>query len=189
MTGFWDNVTGTSDQAFSKEIVDILPHGTQAIGKIVKATNESGNFGDIIQIQWELTSGEFAGRHLFQKLYVFDTKPERQLKARNMLKYLLDLFQITVSQDGPPTNQDLMKLIGKFGGLKIMEWQMDKDDGSTAHGNSISEVHSAKAFESVTGKYREFKLKPPKGVESALTRNSRTITPAAQAFLDDELPF
>ena len=185
MSNFWDNVSGTPEQAFAKEIVDILPHGTQAIGKIVKAINESGNFGDNIQIQWELTSGEFAGRHLFQKMYVFDKKPERQLKARNMLKYLLDLFQVTISLDGPPTNQDLMKLVGKFGGLKIMEWQMEKDDGSTAHGNSISEVHNAKDFDSITGKYREFKLKPPKGVESALTRHPR----GTHAELDDDVPF
>lgn len=184
MSNFWDGISGKSEEAFSKEIVDVLPNGTLATAKIIKATNESGSFGDNIQIQWELVSGEFTGRHLFQKLFIYDQKPERQLKARNMLKYLLDLFQVTVTPDAPPSDHELIRLVGKVAGLKIMEWQMERDNGAIAHGNNISEVHKAEGFLPITGKYREFKAKKL-GVDSALTRNNNK----QHNELNDDIPF
>lgn len=185
MTGFWDNVTGKPEDAYAKPFVDIIPNNTTAVGKVndVKIIQSMGN--DCIQIDWILTSGEFEGKYIFQKLHVYDQKPEKALKARNMLKLLLDLFQINLNHNNPPTELELKRMTGKFAGLKIAEWQMPRQDGSMGHGNSIAEVHSTVDFITETGKYREFKESAPKGVDSALTRNHVEFSKQ----LDDDIPF
>ena len=182
MTGFWEGITGQATEAFSKEPVDVLPNGTLATAKIVKASNETGNFGDSVQIEWLLTGGEFTGRKIFQKLYIYDGKPERQAKARNMLKYILQLFHVRCSTDGPPTNVDLMQLTACQAGLKIMEWQMERNDGSVGHGNSVAEIHPIAGFECVTGKYREFKTK-------SKADNKTNIAFEFGKELNDDIPF
>ena len=186
MTGFWDNVTGSPDHAFAKAFVDVIPNNTQAIATITKAENSKTSYSDCIQIDWKLISGEFDGQHVFQKLYIYDDKPEKALKAKCMLKLILDLFHVKLLDNNPPSNQLLAQLIGKSAGIKVTEWQMERADGGLGHGNSIAEVHPLEGFKTETGVYREFKLKPPKGVESALTRNTRTNL---EAQLDDDIPF
>lgn len=183
---FWDNVQGTPDQAFAKVFVDIIPHNTQALATVVKAENSKTSFSDCVQIDWKIISGEFDGQHVFQKLYIYDDKPEKALKAKSMLKLILDLFHVKLLDDNPPSNQLLAQLLGKSAGLKITEWQMPRDDGSMGHGNNIAEVHPIEGFKSESGTYREFKHKTKSGVESALTRNSRT---GIENELNDDIPF
>jgi hypothetical protein len=180
--GFFDGIQGTPDAAFSKMMVDVLPNGTRATAKVVKAFNQTGRFGDTVQIEWELTGGDYKSHHLFQKLYIFDGDPNRATKARNMLKLIMDLFHVK-HDNAPPPDLLLVQMTGKYAGLKITEWQMQREDGSVGHGNSIAEVHPCEGFACETGTYREFKQQ--KGVESALTRNVSGQT----VGLDDDVPF
>lgn len=160
MSGFWNNVSGKPEDAFNRENVDVLPNGTMALAKILKASNESGNFGDHVSIEWLLADGQFIGHRLYQKIYIYDGKPERQLKARNMLKFIIQHFKMTLTTDGPPSNVELMQLTGASAGLKIGEYQFENDVGKLVHGNNILEIWSPDGFVSSTGKYREFKHKP-----------------------------
>jgi hypothetical protein len=185
MTGsYWDNVSGTAQDAFSKSFVEVLPQGTKAQAKILSCKNESFKIGDGVQIEWELIDGEFAKQHIFQKLYTHDAKEEKAIKARNMLKLLFTMFHVKPKDNNPPDNEVLALLVGKCAGLKINEWSMPRDDGSVGHGNTIAEIHPVAGFVSETGKYRDFKV-VPRGVESALTRHPR----GTHAELDDDVPF
>ncbi len=183
---FFDNCSGKPEDAFAKPFVDIIPNGTTAIAQIteVKIIQSMGN--ECYQIDWKLISGQFEGNFIFQKLHVFDKKTEKALKARNMLKLIMDLFHLNLVHNNPPSEQELKRLIGKSAGLKIAEWQMPRDDGSIGHGNNVAEVHPAAGFTTATGSYREFKESAPKGAESALTRNANK---EFNHGLDDNVPF
>jgi hypothetical protein len=184
---FWDNVSGNAADAYTKTFADVLPNNTTALAQIVTCKNKEFSGIEYINIEWEIKSGDFTGQHIFHKLQVHDKNEDKALKARNMLKFLFVLFHVKPTDNNPPTDNLLSQLSGKVAGIKIQEWSMSMPDGSTGHGNFVSEVHAPTDFVTATGKYREFKLTPPKGYDSALTRNSRNS--GIDTELDDDVPF
>ncbi len=185
MTGFWDNTTGAPEDAYTKTFADVLPNNTTALAKIISCKNKEFMGETYINIEWELVDGEFKNQHLFQKIQINDVKPEKALKARNMLKLLFIMFHVKPVDNNPPDDKLLSHLNDKIAGIKIQEWSMQRSDGSISHGNFVSEVHPSEHFTTATGKYRDFKF-TSKGVESALTRNS-SINYGKE--LNDDIPF
>jgi hypothetical protein len=184
MQGFWDNLSGKPEDAFTKTFADVLPNNTLALAQVASCKLKLFNDTDFINLEWELIEGDFKGQHLFQKLNIYDKDVDKATKARNMLMYLVQLFHVKHDPNNAPNDNFLAQFNGKVAGIKIQEWSMQKNDGTLGHGNFISEVHASTGFVSETGKYRDFKHKSV-GVDSALTRHSRQ----EKNELDDDIPF
>ena len=188
MANFWDSelgeVTGNPDSAFTKTFSGTIPDNTFALAKIESVLNDEFQGIKTIKVEWKIISGDFESKHVFQKIKVFDADTKKRHTALNMLKLLFTMFQIKPMHDGPPSDQELARLVAKTAGIKIQEWIITKDNGELASGNYISEVHPADGFQTITGKHKE--QPSNKGVDSALTRNAK------QEFskdLDDDVPF
>ena len=182
MLEFWKSelgeLSGKAEDAFTR-IFSIIPNNTTAVAKIESFKIKDGVF----TIDWCLTQGDFKGQHVFQKIKALDADANRRHKALNMLKYLYGLFQVQPKHTGAPTDEDLGAFVGKFGGIKIQEWSMPKNDGSgTMEGNFVSEVHSAANFKCETGVKNEVVHNP---LETAFSRNNSSQS----SLLTDDLPF
>jgi hypothetical protein len=185
MSNFWESeigeISGTVDEAFSKTYSQI-PDSTTAISRIEGFENKEYMGTQYLQIQWVLTEGEFAGRHVFQKLHVFDHDAKKRHRFLNLLKLIYGLFNIKPLDAEPPSDQFLMRFKDKVAGIKIQLTEPNKDTGKQY--NWVSEVAPAKGFECVTGYSPAPQRKVPEG--SAFSRN-----PKGNEYLDDDsdIPF
>ena len=66
---FWAGISGQPDQAFTTDILP-LPNNTNVIAECQGVTIEHGESPNI-QFKWKVLDGEFKGRLLWQKLYIF----------------------------------------------------------------------------------------------------------------------
>lgn len=157
---FWDlsngsKASGNADDAFVASM-GIIPDGTKAEALIQKFSVDSTGEKPFINVQWKLTSGEFKGRVVFQKIHCWDDKATKADRAKNMLLLICKLGGHAPTHGGEPTDKDFAPLIGKTLGIKIAEWNMIGNDGQSKSGNFISEVHARDGFESVSGERRWF---------------------------------
>lgn len=194
---FWTSRTGTPitgkpDDAFVKNF-SIIPEGTQALAmiksfEIVEKTDEYKGPQKFIQIIYKLSSGEFIGREVTQKIRPFDGEPKGIDRNLNMLRLIMELCGFKPNHQGEPTNQELMSMNNKIVGIKIGEWAFPKNDGSgMMEGNHVREVWAATGFESETGiKVQHIHSIP---VDSALSRNSNSRTDGVIHGIDDDIPF
>jgi len=187
MVSFWESdlgeITGNPDSAFTKAFSGTVPDNTFALAKIESALNDEFQGIKTIKVEWNIISGDFENKHVFQKIKVFDADNKKRHTALNMLKLLFTMFQIKPMHDGPPSDQDLARFVGKLAGIKIQEWILPKDNGDLGSGNYISEVHPATGFQSITGKHKE--MPALKSVESAFSRNQQEFGKE----LNDDVPF
>ena len=195
--GFWSSelgeLSGKAEDAFTR-IFKTIPDNTMAVAKIERFSNvekgsnqyyEKGS-NQYYEIDWLLSDGEFRGQHVFQKIHAFDPEPKKRHRALNMMKLLFTMFHVKPKSDGAPTDDDLRVFSGKYAGIKIQEWSMEKKDGSgIMEGNHVSEVHPAQGFKCETGVKLEVVHNIQHGVDSALTRNPR----GAMDVLDGDIPF
>ena len=178
MTEFWASrtgqpLTGNPEDAYQPQF-QIIPDGTMALATIKSFELISKDVRDYYQVTWKITSADYKGREVMQKIKAFDEKPEITQRALNMLKLIYGLLSHTPKHSGVPTNDDHRPLLGKVLGIKIGEWSMPKKDGpGFMEGNNVTEVHKPQDFITVVGVKRE----PPKvvssSVESAFSRNPR----------------
>ena len=194
---FWMNgtgapITGKPDDAFIKDF-STIPEGTSAIAKIksfevIENMSEYNGAEKYIKIVYKLTSGEFLGREVIQKIKCFDGKPAAIDRNLNMLRLIMDLCAFKPTHHGEPTNQELMQMNNKIVGIKIGEWSLLKKDGSgMMEGNHVREVWAADGFESETGiKVQHVHSMP---VDSALSRNSNSRADGGLTGIDDDIPF
>lgn len=190
---FWHSdlgeISGTPEESFTRTF-DIIPDSTMAIAQIESVLNDdfAGSQLKTIKIDWVITSGDFTGQHVFQKIKCYDEDPKVRHKALNTLKLIYNMYNLKPTHANAPTDQDLAVFVKKSAGIKIQEWSMTRADGTTGHGNFVSEIHPASGFTCVTGKRKDFAPVPPKhhNLESALTRNHRANNIAE---LDDDIPF
>ena len=184
---FWNEdqpITGNPQDAFTKAFSGTIPDNTMATACIESALNDEYNGIKTIKVEWRLTDGDFKGKHVFQKLKVFDTEPKARHKAKNMLKLLFTMFHVKqLNPDSFPTDQDLAQMVQRHAGIRIQEWVMDMPDGTVGSGNYVSEVHQPTNFVCVTGKHKEAPLVPPKHYGASTTKN------APPEFIDSDLPF
>ena len=190
---FWTSskgeiISGDASKAFVPEFT-IIPNGTAALAKIKlfeiieKAATQYAEAQKLIQITWEITSGDYKGRTVTQKIKPFDGKPDQIDRNLQMLRLIMTLCNYAPTHNNEPTNQDLKQMIGRICGIKIREWSMPKQDGSgMMEGNFVSEVHSATDFVSESGVKVEHVHSMPS--DSALSRHSRVMD-----TLDSDLPF
>jgi hypothetical protein len=142
---FFEGVTGRAEDAFTKEFT-IIPNNTTAPAMIksVSLVEKSTQFGEQkhFEIVWKLAAGEFKGQEATQKIKCFLGDSQQIGRARNMLKLLLDLTKVTINHDQEPDVHELKLMQNKVLGIKIREWQMEKNNGSGfMEGNFVSEVH------------------------------------------------
>lgn len=189
---FWHSamgeLTGKAEDAFAK-IFKTIPDNTTALAKIEKFVLDEHNGKRQYEINWVLTSGDYRGQHVFQKIHAFDPDPKKRHRALNMLMLIYTMFNMKPIDSNPPQNAELLAFVGKTAGIKIQEWSMQKEDGSgLLEGNFVSEVHPAMGFRSETGVKLEVTHQFP--VESALTRNARRMADAAASDdLLNDVPF
>jgi len=153
---FFEGVTGRAEDAFTKEFT-IIPNNTTAPAmlKQIDLIEKSTQFGEQkhYEIIWKLAAGEFKGQEATQKIKCFLGDSQQIGRAKNMLKLLLDLTQVTILHDQEPDIQELRRMQGKVLGIKVREWQMEKRDGSgVMEGNFVSEIHPINdSFVTATG--------------------------------------
>lgn len=179
---FWSSdigqLTGAPEDAFTR-LFTVIPDGTMAVAKIHRMYNVENNGQKLIEIDWEITDGEFKGRHVFHKLKVYDEDNKRRHKALNMLMLIYKLFKLSPQNNDAPTDEFMRVFSGKHAGIKIQEWESDGKSG-----NWISEVHPAQGFKCETGvKMQVTHTNSP--VESAFSRNPK---PTASTS-DDDIPW
>ena len=194
MSDFWVSksgapITGTPEASFVKDF-SLIPEGTKAIAKIksfeiIEKNSEYRGLEKYMQITYKLTSGEFTGREVTQKIKPFDGEPKAIDRNLNMLRLVMDLCGFKPTHNGEPTNQELMMMNNKIVGIVIREWSLMKKDGSgTMEGNYVSEVHPAAGFETETGvKIEHVHVMPS---DSALSRNAKS---RSEPDINDDLPF
>lgn len=172
---FWQSelgqLSGEAADAFTQTF-KIIPDGTMAISKIAKFTLQENNGKKYYEVEWELCDGDFIGRHVFQKIHAFDQDSKKKHKALNMMMLLFKTFKLQPTSNAAPNNQDLLVFNGKTAGIKIQEWSMQREDGSIAEGNWVSEVHPSQGFKSETGIKAEV-VHSRSSVDSAFGRNPR----------------
>ena len=78
---FWHSelgqLSGKPEDSYAKTFKSI-PDGTSAIAKIISFTNKEYNGNPYLQIECSITSEDFTGRRIFQKLHVFDAEPKKR---------------------------------------------------------------------------------------------------------------
>ncbi len=182
---FWESelgeVTGAKDDAFAKDVYKTIPDGTMALAKIDSFVNAEYDGFKYLSIEWALIDGEFKGRKVQQKLKVFggshydkDSAKTRH-RALNMLKLIYQLFSLSPSHRGEPTDHDLSVFCGKIAGLKIRETEPNVDGKQY---NWVAEVHESRGFKSETGVAVVVKhdLHSEQGnLESAFSRNRAKV--------------
>lgn len=178
---FWQSdlgeISGKAEDAFTR-VFTVIPNNTTAVAKIESFKIKDGQYN----LEWIITQGEFKGQHVFQKIKALDMDANKRHKALNMLKYLYGLYQLQPNHADAPTDDDLKVFIGKFGGIKIQEWSMPKNDGfGMIEGNFVSEVHPATNFKCETGVKMEV---VHNNLDSAFNRNQASIPGVV-----DDLPF
>lgn len=186
MTSFWElsngsKATGSEADSFISPM-GTIPDGTTATAVIQKFTVDKSRERPYINIHWKLTEGEFKGRVVFQKLECWHDKATKADRAKNMLLLIYTLLNHVPSHGNEPNDKDFAPMVNRVLGIKINEWHMiSEKTGEPMSGNFISEIHSAKEFECVTGKYASVTSVSSSVVDSALSRNPR------QAKVDNEL--
>lgn len=196
MSNFWESktggtITGEAKDAFTPSF-EIIPDGSTACASIFKIElmeKEATNYAEatkFYQITWKLTTSNFKGRQVTQKIKCFTGTSESIDRNLNMLRLLMDLCKFKPTHKDAPTTQDLMPMIGSIVGIKIREWSMPKRDGSgILEGNFVSEVHSPVGFQEEVGTKVEHKMIEP--AQSALQRNK--VDMDDDFLASDDVPF
>jgi len=156
MGNFWDlsdgddiaNV-GTSFETGGGSI-EPIPTDTTALAIIDEAKWDADRDGNqFVSLRWSvLTPAEYKNRKVFHKLWVSDLKPNQRDPEKYRDKQKKMLAAIDKNAGGKlfasgkrPTDETLgMALTNKPMQIKIMLWELAKDDGSMGRGNWIAAV-------------------------------------------------
>ena len=100
-----------------------------------------------ISLRWTvLAPKEYANRKIFQKVRVLNADEKKADKAKRMLAAIdANAGGKLTADGGRPTDQSLVvALVNKPMVLKLMVWEMLKDDGTTGTGNWVAAVSPRK---------------------------------------------
>lgn len=127
-----------------------IPANTQVKAAIDEAKWDAYDGQEYISLRWVvLAPAEHKNRKVFQKVRVLDADGKKADKAKKMLAAIATnagggLLKVT----GKPKDSDLQKhLLQKPMALLLQVWSLEKDDGTTAKGNWISQVAPLKKKE------------------------------------------
>ncbi len=179
---FWN----LSDGSDAKEVgssfeqaggpIEPLPDNTDVIAIVeeIQWRNYYESDARHISIKWRVSKPEaYSNRVIFHKLNVLGEDPskseEKNATARDKaIRMLSALFNMHGKQlpSGEPTDENLQKALqNKSARLKVMAYDMPRDDGGRNKGNWIAAVS------------------PPKGAVA------EAVKPVAKPVEDDEIPF
>lgn len=127
-----------------------IPANTELKAAVDEAENKTNaNTGEqYIELRWNILSGEYKGRKVFQKIRHSDADPKKADKAKMMLMAIdANCGGKLVKLNRAPTDQDLMIcLTGKPMGIKVQVWSMKNEQtGETSTGNWVSAVSGSGA--------------------------------------------
>lgn len=187
---FWKSemgeVTGSAKDSFT-EASKTIPDGTKSFAKIdafnLQKNSVSGE--QYYNIEWTITSDEFKGRKVWQKIKAFDAKIESKHRALNMLKLIYNLFSVKPTHADAPTDKDLLAFVGKIAGIKIQETDPHKETGKQY--NWVSEVHSSQGFKTETGVKLVVTHKVDRDLDSAFSRNRDHVSNTDMS--GEDIPF
>lgn len=185
---FWHSdlgqISGKQEDAYAKSYKSI-PDNTTATAKIMSFTNKEYNGSPYLQVDWSITSDDFNGRRIFQKLHVFDAEPKKRYRFLNLLMLMYNMYGLTPASDEAPTDNELKAFEGKEAGIKI---QLTEPNHEGKQYNWVSELHPTKGFVCEIGLET---IKPPprdRGLDSAFARNKK-VDMTIEAFDDSDIPF
>lgn len=186
---FFSGITGKAEDAFLPEM-SIIPNNTQAPAQIksisvVDTTTPYAGHQKFVEVTYKLVSGDFKTREVKQKIKVFTGDSQQIQRARNMLKLLMDLCGHELPHDNEPETRDFLAMHNKIVGVKVREWQMEKNDGSgVMEGNFVAEIHKVDdKFITETGIKLSAKSPKPSG------QYTMDVPNIADSEIDQELPF
>lgn len=192
MSNFWLSGTGVMPTGLPQDSFvgdfSVIPEGTQAKAKIAdfvlieKENKYTGSFDKYYQVTFKLEDGDFKNREVSLKIRCFSGDSNKIQRNLSFLKLVLQLCNYQPVNNDAPTNESLRVCVGKLVSIKIGEYSITKDDGTTSDGNFVREVHAVDGLTTETGvkKYRT-------PVESALTRNADRQR--AKQANDEDVPF
>lgn len=150
MSNFWDGIDGKKESAFSGGF-ELLPEGTQVQAQVTHVllqkervfTNQSTGAEETaaphFEVKWTVLDGPYKSRVLFQKLRVFEEDEKKAKRAKNMLMYLFNIFNLKPPA-AFPSESDVMSFSNKIGYLLVGVWEMNGKSG-----NMIREVYANKS--------------------------------------------
>lgn len=184
---WWQSSTGSelsgSDEDSFASGFGVIPNNTTARAVLKKIEIEDYNGESFIQCQWKIIEGPFKDQVTRQKIHVYDTKPQKADRARNMLVRLYKIAA-TALPTTAPTDKDLSMLQGKIVGIRVLEYWTDEGK----NGNWVSEIHAPTAdFVCKVGE----KLPSPPQKLSVKQASDAFFNPSQSAapMIDDEIPF
>ena len=132
-----------------------IPNDTTCIAAIEEAKWDSYNDDRYISLKWRVMQPDvYANRVIFHKVKVFgmanDKDPSATAdKAKRMLAAIdTNAGGKLMEVSGEPSDMDLMSaLVGKMMAIKVMIWEMKKDNGEEMSGNWIAAVAPSKGAE------------------------------------------
>ena len=177
--------TSAADTGSSFEMgggnIEPIPNNTDVLAAPDDAKWDATPSGDeYIAIRWNvLAPKEYANRKIFQKIRVMDADEKKADKAKRMLAAVdANAGGKLTADGGRPTDQSLaVALINKPMVLKVMVWELTKDDGTTGTGNWVAAVSPRKQGGAA-----------PAPAPVATPAASPAPAPAVE-FKDDDIPF
>jgi hypothetical protein len=149
--------------------IEPIPNKTGCISAIEEAKWDEYQGERYISLKWRVARpAEYANRVIYQKIKVFDPKPEKADKAKRMLAAIdVNAGGKLSKLSAEPTDTDLMSgLMGKMMAIKVMVWEIKEED---KRGNWISAVAPAKGSPQKTA--------------------APTPEPVQSEGIDDDIPF
>lgn len=190
---FWNvqgqTITGKPEDAFVVDLGQIVPNNTTAPAQIkticlVEKENKYQNTTEkYYEFTWKLMAGEYKSCEVTQKIKCFTGEPAQRARALNMLKLLMDLCGYKPPHANELAAHEMIPMQGKVLGIKVREWQIEKNDGSGfLEGNFVSEVHPiTDDFITQTG----IKLKP----KTLTIQKSFDMQPDVPNIAESDIPF
>jgi len=156
MTNFWNLSDGADIASVGTTFetgggsIEPLPNDTTALAIIDEAKWDEDREGNrFISLRWSvLTPAEYKNRKVFHKLWVEDAKPNQKDPVKYRDKQIKMLAAIDKNAGGKlsssekrPTDEVMGNaLTNKPMMIKVMIWEITKDDGSMGRGNWVASV-------------------------------------------------
>jgi len=157
---FFDLSDGTkAESASSFELsggnLEPIPNDTTCIAAIEEAKWDSYNDDRYISLKWRVMQpDDYNNRVIFHKVKVFGMSNDKDPSATaDKAKRMLAAIDVNaggklMAVQGEPSDTDLMSaLVGKMMAIKVMIWEMKKDNGEEMSGNWIAAVAPSKGAE------------------------------------------
>jgi hypothetical protein len=156
MDNFWELSDGDdiTKQTGSFEVgggeLEPIPNDTTCVAIVDEAKWDADRDGNhFISLRWSVVlPAEYKNRKVFQKLWVLDDDPRAKDAAKKRDKAKRMLAAVDQNSGGKllasgkrPSDEALgFHLVNKPMQIKVMEWKIDKEDGTTGKGNWIAAV-------------------------------------------------